>query len=66
MAKRNGKLLFWKVFATFLLSQNAFYVHGVNAQNDDENDGTTSDITINRAIEIGECYLEHFFLLFLS
>lgn len=53
MALRNGKLPFWKVFTTFLLSQNALRAFGVSAQND-ETDGTTAEITINRAIEIGK------------
>lgn len=53
LALRNGKLPFWKVFSTFLLSQNALHARGVSAQND-ETDGTTAEITINRAIEIGK------------
>lgn len=53
VALRNGKLPFWKVFSTFLLSQNALHARGVSAQND-ETDGTTAEITINRAIEIGK------------
>jgi hypothetical protein len=53
VAKQNGKLPFWKVFTTFLLSQNALLARGVNAQND-ETEGTTTEITINRAIEIGK------------
>lgn len=53
VALRNGKLPFWKVFTTFLLSQNALHARGVSAQND-ETDGTTAEITINRAIEIGK------------
>lgn len=57
MVKQNGKLPFWKVFTTFfLLSQNALFARGVNAQND-ETEGTTTEITINRAIEIGKLSL---------
>ena len=55
VALPNGKLPFWKVFTTFLLSQSALHARGVSAQND-ETEGTTAEITINRAIEIGKLH----------
>lgn len=53
--KRSRKLPFWKVFATFLLSHSVLLARGVNSQND-ETEGTTTEITINRAIEIGKLF----------
>jgi hypothetical protein len=53
--KQSRKLPFWIVFATFLLSQSALLSRGVNSQND-ETEGTTTEITINRAIEIGKLF----------
>lgn len=51
--KRSRKLPFWKVFTSFLLSHSV--ARGVNSQND-ETEGTTAEITINRAIEIGKLF----------
>lgn len=56
MQERRRKLPFWKVFETFFLSYSVLLLaRGVNSQND-ETEGTTTEITINRAIEIGKLF----------